>query len=90
MAGSTEQDIAACLGHSTTALVRRYAHLSPSHLRTVVERVSTFGKDKAKNRKDPRSKVNRRRDNSPVEAPVEVGTVIKPGMTAQEERTGAR
>jgi integrase len=44
MDGATEQDIAACLGHSTTALVRRYAHLSPSHLKGVVERVSAFGR----------------------------------------------
>jgi len=42
MAGSTEQEIAACLGHSTTALVRRYAHLSTSHIRGVVERLSAF------------------------------------------------
>ena len=36
------------MGHSTTALVRRYAHPSPSHLQGVVEMVSQFGKqDKA-------------------------------------------
>lgn len=44
MGGATEQDIAACLGHSTTALVRRYAHLSPTHLQGVMEKVSAFGK----------------------------------------------
>jgi len=44
MAGATEQEIAACMGHSTTALVRRYAHLNPSHLQGVVEMVSQFGK----------------------------------------------
>jgi len=44
MAGATESDIAACLRHSTTALVRRYAHLSPSHLKGVVEKVSGFGR----------------------------------------------
>jgi integrase len=44
MSASTEHEIAACLGHSTTALVRRYAHLSPSHLKRVVEKVSTFGR----------------------------------------------
>ncbi len=44
MAGATEGDIAACLRHSTTALVRRYAHLSPTHLRGVIEKVSAFGK----------------------------------------------
>src|SRR5262249_9185964 len=46
MAGATEQEIATCLGHSTTTLVRRYAHLSPSHLKGVVERVSAFGQIK--------------------------------------------
>ena len=44
MAGATEGEIAACLRHSTTALVRRYAHLSPTHLRGVIEKVSAFGK----------------------------------------------
>ena len=44
MAGATDYDIAACLRHSTTALVRRYAHLSPIHLQGVMERVSAFGK----------------------------------------------
>ncbi len=42
MSGATEQDIAACLRHSTTALVKRYAHLSPSHLKGVVEKVARF------------------------------------------------
>jgi integrase len=44
MAGATENDIASCLRHSSTALVRRYAHLSPSHLSGVMEKVSAFGK----------------------------------------------
>ncbi len=44
MAGATDYDIAACLRHSTTALVRRYAHLSPTHLQGVMERVSSFGR----------------------------------------------
>jgi site-specific recombinase XerD len=44
MAGATESDIAACLRHSSTALVRRYAHLSPRHLKGVVEKVSEFGR----------------------------------------------
>ena len=30
--------------HSTTALVKRYAHLSPSHLKAAVEGVAEFGK----------------------------------------------
>ena len=35
--------IAALLRHSTTALVKRYAHLSPSHLKTAIEEVATYG-----------------------------------------------
>ena len=43
MSGVTEYDIASCLRHARTALFRRYAHLSPTHLRFVVERVSSYG-----------------------------------------------
>ncbi len=43
MSGATEQDIASCLRHSTTALVKRYAHLSQTHLKGVMEKVSAFG-----------------------------------------------
>ena len=43
MSGQTEGTIAALLRHSTTALVKRYAHLSPSHLKTAVETVANFG-----------------------------------------------
>ena len=34
--------------HASTNLVRRYAHLSPDHLRQAVEMVSVFGKDESK------------------------------------------
>ena len=37
--------IAALLRHSSTDLVKRYAHLSPSHLRQAVELVAGFGRD---------------------------------------------
>ena len=37
--------IAALLRHSTTALVKRYAHLSPAYLKGAVEEVSAFGKE---------------------------------------------
>ena len=43
MSDQTESTIATLLRHSSTALVRRYAHLSPSHLQGAVERVATFG-----------------------------------------------
>lgn len=44
MSGATEGTIAALLRHSSTALVRQYAHLSPSHLQEVVEKVASFWK----------------------------------------------
>ena len=44
MSGATEGTIASLLRHSGTILVRRYAHLSPSHLQDEIEKVSTFGK----------------------------------------------
>jgi integrase len=47
MTGHNEGTIAALLRHSTTALVKRYAHLSPSHLKAAVEGVAGFGKDPA-------------------------------------------
>jgi len=45
MGGATESTIAALLRHSGTALVRRYAHLSPSHLQEAIEKVARFGRD---------------------------------------------
>ena len=44
MTGHNEGTIAALLRHSTTALVKRYAHLSPSHLKAAVEGVAGFGR----------------------------------------------
>jgi site-specific recombinase XerD len=44
MSGQAEGTIAALLRHSTTALVKRYAHLSPSHLKAAIEQVACFGK----------------------------------------------
>ncbi len=44
MKGASDGDIAASLRHSGTALVKRYAHLSPSHLKGVMEKASAFGK----------------------------------------------
>ena len=44
MSGQTEGTIATLMRHSTTALVRRYAHLSPSYLRAAVETVAAYGK----------------------------------------------
>jgi len=44
MSGATEGTIASLLRHSGTILVRRYAHLSPSHLQDEIEKVLAFGK----------------------------------------------
>jgi|CXWL01.1.fsa_nt_gi integrase len=44
MSGVTEGTIAALLRHSSTALVKRYSHLSPSYLTEAVEKVAGFGK----------------------------------------------
>lgn len=44
MNGQNEGTIAALLRHSTTGLVKRYAHLSPSHLKAAVEGGAGFGK----------------------------------------------
>ncbi|MET0515181.1 MAG: site-specific integrase [Nitrospiraceae bacterium] len=46
MNGASESTIAALLRHSGTSLVSRYAHLSPSHLKTAVEGVAAFGREK--------------------------------------------
>ncbi len=44
MNGAGNSTIAALLRHSGTSLVKRYAHLSPSHLQDAVEKVAGFGK----------------------------------------------
>src|SRR5262249_34061615 len=44
MSGQGKGTIAALVRHSTNALVRRYSHLSPSHLKAAAEQVATFGK----------------------------------------------
>ncbi len=44
MSGVSLGVIAALLRHSGTAMVKRYAHLSPSHLSVAVEQVAGFGK----------------------------------------------
>lgn len=87
MAGATEQEIAACMGHSTTALVRRYAHLSPSHLKGVVEMVSQFGKqDKGiKQLQAMAQEVAHPGEMALNEALISHGTEIKPGIRQEGE-----
>lgn len=42
MSGASDQDIASYLRHASTALVGRYAHLSPAYQQGLMERVSAF------------------------------------------------
>ena len=72
MTGHNEGTIAALLRHSTTALVKRYAHLSPSHLKAAVEGVAGFGKAPAVVREN---QVPARESG-----PVSDGTVTETGM----------
>ena len=53
MSGQNEGTIATLLRHSTTALVKRYAHLSQPHLKAAIEGVSGFGKILAEVRENP-------------------------------------
>lgn len=76
MSGASESTIAALLRHSGTALVKRYAHLSPSHLRTAVEQVAAFGKPlpspSPSTVQEPKSEPNR--DGIEITAPMNVAS----------------
>lgn len=67
MSGATEREIADCLRHEDTSLVKWYAHLSQAHLKEVMEKVSAFGKPK-KNLAVSDDSVDRSEINEPVEA----------------------
>jgi len=71
MSNHTEGTIATLLRHSSTALVRRYAHLSPSHLTKAIEDVATFGKGTG----DPMPTVSG--SNGPEKDSNRAGTVLK-------------
>jgi hypothetical protein len=81
MTGHNEGTIAALLRHSTTALVKRYAHLSPSHLKAAVEGVAGFGKDPAA--------VRASRVPAEQSEPVSNGTVTETGTTGSVGERGA-
>ncbi len=53
MNGHGDSTIAALLRHSSTTLVQRYAHLSPSHLKDAVEGISGFGIEPEKEKPKP-------------------------------------
>ncbi len=80
MMGHNEGTIAALLRHSTTALVKRYAHLSPSHLEAAVENVAGFGKASAE-KQQPMDQEQKRK-------PVSVETLTETVTTgyAEEKR----
>lgn len=81
MTGHNEGTIAALLRHSTTALVKRYAHLSGSHLKAAVEGVAGFGKAPAE------KQVNLVQDGKP--GSISHGTVTETVTTGSEgERNG--
>lgn len=69
MTGHNEGTIAALLRHSTTALVRRYAHLSQSHLKAAVEGVAGFGKTATETPKPT--------DQGQKPEPISIGTVTE-------------
>ena len=70
MNGQNEGTIAALLRHSTTALVKRYAHLSGGHLKAAVEGVAAFGKKEPGEDKPAEQTVtgtgNKEKDRDPV------------------------
>jgi integrase len=76
MRGVPMGTIAALLRHSTMALVKRYAHLSPAYLKEAVEEVSVFGRIE-------KDAPNREAQPEGI-APISDGTVTK---TGNEERT---
>lgn len=45
MAGVSLRTLADLLGHKTLAMVMRYAHLAPAHLRDAVERIAVTSTD---------------------------------------------
>jgi integrase len=73
MEGVTEGTIASLLRHSGTALVRRYAHLSPSYLQEAIEKVSRFGKVEGTAPAIQEQEVKERSEAPPDPSPVTTG-----------------
>jgi site-specific recombinase XerD len=76
MTGKGESTIAALLRHSTTSLVKRYAHLSPSHLKAAVEELTGFGEG-------PKVKVVSREPQTDASL---IGTVTETGKVADTQK----
>ena len=81
MSGQTEGTIATLLRHSTNTLVRRYAHLSPSHLHAAVETVAAYGKATPKPEPIPNGTVTGTvtREREPEEKSTQVAESIGAG-----------
>ena len=73
MSGQKEGTIAILMRHSTTALVRRYAHLSPSYLHAAVETVAAYGKPTPKT------------EEILVASVIETGNVLRQGKENEVE-----
>ncbi len=48
MRGATEREIAEVLGHKDPKMARRYSHLTPSHVQSVVDRLDFSNKGSRK------------------------------------------
>lgn len=77
MSGQTPSTIAALLRHSGINLVARYAHLDPSHLKSAVEGVASFGKTGAESKPV--------RDQTSTVEPISNRTVTRTGIDGNEE-----
>ena len=91
MSGATEGTIATLLRHSGTVLVRRYAHLSVSHLQGEIEKVSAFGKvaDQQAARKEPPVEQSEAGESVGEEEPVESQSTLISVPTVTGTVTGA-
>ena len=91
MSGSTEGTIASLLRHSSTVLVRRYAHLSVSHLQDEIEKVSAFGKrvDPQAGRKEPIAEQPEIRESVGQAEPVEGQSTLISVSTVTGTVTGS-
>jgi len=82
MSGKSEGTIASLLRHSTTTLVKRYAHLSPSYLKDAIEAVSSFGKAETQRQQGQDGQV---RECSSIEEPTVTPTGSAETSITQEK-----
>lgn len=90
MSGQAEGTIAALLRHSTTGLVRRYAHLSPTHLKAAVETVARYGKPAPINQDTCQPKCEEAKISNGTVTKTVTGEPVKEGNVAEVvENVGA-